>query len=122
MEKGGDMMKQFSQRMGMPGGMFPWAPDSRLQGVWEGRNGELLIVQGDRFRIYPGNAGYVEGLLKIDGERLALYNPEDDNVRPFEYAESEGRLVLRDDAGSLYLYRRLRLGEDQRPAAAAPGK
>jgi hypothetical protein len=126
MEKSREMMKQFSERMGMPGdmtsGMFPWAPGSGLEGIWEGRNGELLIVQGNRFRIYPGHAGYVEGYFQLSGDRLALYNPQDDNVRPFEFAESEGRLVLRDDTGSLYLYRRLRLGGEQDPTALSPGK
>jgi hypothetical protein len=120
MDKGREVMKRFSEGMGMPADMpgviLPWASRSRLEGVWEGRNGELLIVQGDRFRIYPGNAGYVEGYLQLSGDRLAMYNPEDANLRPFEYAESEGRLVLRDDAGSLYLYRRLWLDEEQRPA------
>ena len=126
MAKGGEMMKRFSEGMGVPGdmtgGMLPWASGSRLEGVWEGRNGELLIVQGDRFRIYPGNAGYVEGYLRLSGDRLAMYNPEDANLRPFEYAESQGRLVLRDEAGSLYLYRRLWLDQEQRPAAATPAE
>jgi hypothetical protein len=107
---------------GMPGGTFPWAPGSGLEGVWEGRNGELLIVQGDRFRIYPGSAGYLEGQLKLSGDRLAMYSPQDDEVRPFEYAEKEGRLVLRDDAGSLYLYRRLRLGEPPGPSGPPGGR
>jgi hypothetical protein len=123
MEKGGEMMKQYSDAMQMPEGMgskmLPWPSGSRLEGVWEGRNGELLIVQGNRFRIYPGSAGYVDGYLQLSGDRLALYNPEDANIRPFEYAESEGRLVLRDPAGSLLLYRRLWLDERQAPAAAA---
>jgi hypothetical protein len=126
MTRSREMMKQFSDRMGMPGdmpsGMFPWAPGARLEGVWEGRDGELLIVQGNRFRIYPGHTGYVEGHFQLSGDRLALYNPADDNVRAFELAESEGRLVLRDEAGSLYLYRRLRLEGEQDPAASAPEK
>jgi hypothetical protein len=117
--RGEDMMRRFSEGMGMPGGMFPWGSGSRLEGVWEGRNGELLIVQGDRFRIYPGSAGYVDGYLKLNGDRLAMYSPEDANVRPFEFAESEGRLVLRDDGGALYLYRRLWLDEREEAPAAA---
>ena len=127
-EQGGqmmDQMQQLYQGMGMPGqmgeGMMPWAGGSRLEGVWEGRNGELLIVQGNRFRIYPGSAGYVDGYLQLSGDRLAMYNPEDADARPFEYAEHQGRLVLRDGTGQLYLYRRLWIDEQpgQTPAAGA---
>jgi hypothetical protein len=111
MGKGGEMMNQFSKNMPLPGGgagmqPFPWM-GSRLDGVWEGRDGELLIVQGNRFRIYPGHTGYVDGYLNVSGDRLAMYSPADEAARPFEFAESEGRLVLRDEAGQLFLYRRL---------------
>lgn len=117
MSKGGEMMNQFSQRMPIPGDYtgkqgFPWIP-TRLDGVWEGRSGELLIVQGNRFRIYPGTAGFVDGYIQTRGDRLAMYSPADDSARPFEFAESEGRLVLRDVAGQLFLYRRLWLDETQ---------
>ena len=89
---------------------------NRLDGVWEGRNGELLIVQGSRFRIYPGSAGYVDGYIQLRGDRLALYSPSDESARPFEFAESEGRLALRDAQGQLCLYRRLWLESEQKGA------
>lgn len=114
----GEMMKQFPGGgvPGMPGGgWLPWS-GGRLEGIWEGRNGELLIVQGNRFRIYPGHATYVEGDIRIAGDHLTLHNRGEGEPRAFEYAESEGRLVLRDPQGQLYLYRRLQLGEE--PAAA----
>lgn len=115
-------MSQMMQSFGSgglpgPGQFLPWGGGG-LQGIWEGRNGELLIVQGNRFRIYPGNAGYVEGYMQISGDRLSLYNLDEDQGRPFEYAESDGRLVLRDPAGQIYLYRRLIL--DRGDTAAAP--
>ncbi len=87
-----------------PGRYFQPVP---LEGIWEGRNGELLIVQGDRFRIYPGTAPYVEGYLQTQNDWVILYNPKDGNRRPFEFAEFQGRLVLRDAQGNLYLYRKL---------------
>jgi len=94
---GEDMMK----------GFYPGA--SPLEGVWEGRSGELVIVQGNRFRIYSGSSGYVDGYVHVQDGRLAMYTPGESEARPFEYAESEGRLILRDAAGEVYLYRRLRL-------------
>jgi hypothetical protein len=51
----------------------------------------------------------VDGLVRIRGDRLALYNPADQSAQPFEFAESRGRLVMRDLAGQVYMYRRLRL-------------
>lgn len=112
----GEMMKQFSHRMpaagaptGTAGGWSaPWSA-SQLEGVWEGRNGELLIVQGGRFRIYSPAMQRVDGLIQIRDNRLALYNPQDEHAQPFEFAESRGRLTMRDPAGQTYLYRRLRL-------------
>jgi len=90
-------------------GFYPGA--SPLEGVWEGRNGELVIVQGNRFRIYSGTAGYVDGYVQVQDGRLAMYTPGDEQARPFEYAESQGRLILRDGGGEVYLYRRLRLDD-----------
>jgi hypothetical protein len=108
-----DLMQRFGGRMlepGKRGADWPpgWKP-SRLEGVWEGRDGELLIVQGNRFRIYSREMQRVDGLIQVRGERLALYNPLDEHAQPFEFAESQGRLVMRDFAGQIYLYRRLLL-------------
>ncbi len=86
----------------------PWTL-SRLEGVWEGRDGELLIVQGGRFRIYSRAMQKVDGHIEIRDDRLALYNPATQHTKPFEFAESGGRLIMRGLEGNLYLYRRLRL-------------
>jgi hypothetical protein len=96
-ERGGNLMER----------SYPGA--SPLAGVWEGRNGELVIVQGRRFRIYPGAVEYVDGYVLARDGRMAMYLAGEEEARPFEYSESEGRLVLRDTAGQVYHYRRLRL-------------
>ncbi|WP_133512381.1 hypothetical protein [Candidatus Thiosymbion oneisti] len=106
-----ELMRRFTRQMPLPGGNsgdWPtaWKP-SRLEGVWEGRDGELVIVQGERFRIYSPELQRVDGLMRIRGNRLALYNPLDGHARPFEFTEHQGRLIMRDPAGQLYLYRRL---------------
>lgn len=93
----------------------PWLQDpsaTPFEGIWEGANGELVVVQGDRFRIYAPGATFVDGIVKTQGDRVALYNPVDQQARPFDYAMQQGRLVLRDDAGQLFLYRRLVLGAE----------
>ena len=89
-----------------------------LEGIWEGRNGELLIVQGNRFRIYPGTAAHVEGYLQTQNDQVVLYNPKEASRRPFDFAEFQGRLVLRDAQGNLYLYRKLWWTDPIQPKAA----
>lgn len=103
-----ELMRQFAGQMDRHGYSGRWKP-SRLEGIWEGRNGELLIVQGSRFRIYSPRMQRVDGLMQIRGDRLALYNPLDQQAQPFEFGQSQGRLVMRDLSGQVYLYRRLRL-------------
>lgn len=123
LEKGSEALQQMTEGMKLPsttGIIQPWGTSSRLDGVWEGRNGELLIVQGNRFRIYPGASHYVDGYIQLRGDRLAMYNPENEHIRPFEFAESEGRLALRDPAGTLFLYRRLWLDQPGEEAAQVP--
>ena len=75
------LMQQFARRMLPPGernGDWPRAWQlSRLEGTWEGRDGELVIVQGERFRIYSPELQRVDGLMRVQGNRLALYNPLD---------------------------------------------
>jgi hypothetical protein len=117
----GEAMRQFARGMAGPGGgqSFPWM-GSPLDGVWEGRGGELLIVQGNRFRIYAGSAAHVDGYIMVRTNRVALYNPVDSNAQLYEYAQSHGRLALRDASGQLYLYRRLRLDAPAEANWASP--
>ncbi|MBK1650053.1 hypothetical protein [Rhabdochromatium marinum] len=90
--------------------MERWQP-TKLSGIWEGRDGGLLIVKGYRFRLYQPTAahdpGYIDGFIQQRGDRIALYNPVTHSARPYEFALHQGRLALRDAAGSLFLYRRL---------------
>ncbi len=83
-----------------------WRP-TPFDGIWEERAGGLLIVRGRRFRLYQPNAGYVDGLIQQRGNRVALYNPATQAARPYEFALHQSRLALRDPAGTLFLYRRL---------------
>lgn len=121
----GETMRQLYGHMpgrNSPAGVGRTAPwtTSRLEGIWEGRNGELLIVQGNRFRIYSPGMQRVDGLIQTKDDRLALYNPRDEHAQPFEFAESRGRLVMRDLTGQSYLYRRLRLDGGRSGAATKP--
>ncbi len=91
---------------------WPWGSGSGgLDGIWEGRDGGLMIIRGHRFRLQAAQGGHIEGLFQRRGDRIALYEPTTESVRAYEMAEQQGRLVLRDATGNTYLYRRLWLDE-----------
>jgi len=85
---------------------MPWGA-SPLEGVWEAADGGLLIVQGSFYRLYSPGSGYVDGSIEVAGQRVRMWNPTAGFDLGFEYAQDQGRMVLRDQSGQLYLYRRL---------------
>ena len=91
----------------MPGSP-DYYPRSRLDGSWRGKTGELLIIRSGRFRIYQNPERYHEGLIYLDDKYLALRQTTANVIRKYEYAEKEGRLVLRDVRGNLLLYKKIR--------------
>jgi hypothetical protein len=94
-------------------GSWPWfAPAANtLDGVWEGRDGGLLIVRGPRFRLQAAQGGHIEGRLQRRSDHITLHEPTTGSTRSYEMAMYQGRMVLRDEAGYTYLYRRLWLDE-----------
>ncbi len=105
-----DWMRELPNAVELPG--VPGWKRTRLDGIWEGRAGGLLIVRAHRFRLYSGQGGHIDGLIQQRGDRIAIYDPVRDIVRPYEFAQHQGRLVLRDTGGQVYLYRRLWLDDD----------
>jgi hypothetical protein len=101
----GQMMEGFAPGSPMTGAM-PWGM-SQLEGIWEGSDDGLLIVQGTRYRIYAPFSGYIDGDIRVTGDRIELTNRRESFSQEFEYALDQGRLVLRDRQGQVYLYRRL---------------
>jgi len=106
---GQQQMQQMMQGMGAPQGL-PFGGTS-LDGIWQGRSGEILVIWGNRFRIYADTSRFTEGELRIQGNQLWLHNPTSNTTQRYEYAAHEGRLALRDARGQLLLYRR----SDTRP-------
>ncbi|HSO81077.1 hypothetical protein [Thiocapsa sp.] len=104
----GQMLERFNPGGAMTGTM-PWTAGP-LEGIWEGSDDGLLIVQGGRCRIYAPFSGYIDGDIRIAGDRVELTNRRESFSQEFEYALDQGRLVLRDRQGQIYLYRRLVLG------------
>jgi hypothetical protein len=105
-----DQAQRWGQAMmdGMGKGM-PSGVAGTLEGLWEAAGGGLLIVQGSAYRLYAPNGAYVDGSLALGGDRLRLWNRTAGFAAELEYALDQGRLVLRDQSGQIYLYRRLEL-------------
>ena len=80
---------------------------SQLNGVWRGRSGEVLVISGNQYRIQAGRNRAVQGQLRVQGNRLWLQNAQTNTVNEYDFANHEGRLVLRDRYGQLLLYRRV---------------
>ncbi len=108
----GPMAERFAEQFAVPGGRWgaPWQTGP-LEGLWESPDGGLLIVQGERYRLYDLGSGYIDGRLHIDGTNLVLRHRLQGSRR-FEFALQGDRLALRSADGQLSLYRRLRLDRD----------
>jgi hypothetical protein len=120
MSRMGQMMEQLSA--GTPGaGMMPWGA-SPLEGIWEGNDSGLLIVQGGRYRLYAPFSGFIDGEIRVSGDRVELTNRREQFSQEFEVAQDQGRLVFRDRQGQLYLYRKLDLDEAAKRDQGAPGR
>lgn len=96
----GQMMERFAP------GAAPWGTGP-LEGIWEGSDDGLLIVQGERYRLYAPLSGSIDGDIRVKGDLVELSNPRESFTQEFEYALDQGRLVFRDRHGQIYLYRRL---------------
>lgn len=101
---GQQQAQQMMRGMGAPQGL-PFVGTS-LDGIWQGRSGEVLVIWGQRFRIYSDSNRFTEGDLRVQGNQLWLHNPMSNTTQRYEYAAHEGRLALRDVNGQLLLYRR----------------
>ncbi len=89
--------------------------EGSLDGVWEDSQDGLLIIQGHDYRIYSSGKGFIEGSLHLETDRIELTNPRENFTQSFEFALNQDRLVLRNQSGQVFLYRRLALGQGSRP-------
>ena len=84
-----------------------WSRPGPLDGDWEDPAGNLLSVANGRFRISQSRDRYTEGYLRLEtGKILSMRIRNSDYKRYYEYATQEEKLVLRDSAGNLLLFRR----------------
>lgn len=83
------------------------AQTTALEGIWEDNQGGLLIVQRQRYRLYASCQGAIDGDIVVGNGRVALTNQRENFTQSFEFALDQGRLVLRNHNGDVFLYRLL---------------
>ncbi len=105
---GMDQARRWGQSMidGLGKGMSTGST-AALEGLWEAAGGGLLIVRAGRYRLYAPNGVFADGSLAASGDRVRMWNRTAGFAAELEYALDQGRLVLRDQSGQLYLYRQL---------------
>lgn len=82
-------------------------PQSPMDGIWQGQGGEIVLVMYGHFRIYANADNFRDGRYAVRDNWLVMHDPETGAEKAFEYALSEGRLVLRGEEGHLLLFRQL---------------
>jgi hypothetical protein len=80
---------------------------SLVDGIWIGQSGEIILVMYGHFRIYASAETYRDGRFEISGNRLAMLDPETGYVMEFDYLLDDGRMILRNDAGGIMLFKQL---------------
>ena len=59
------------------------------------------------FRIYASAEVYQDGRFEILGQRLVMYDLQSDRRMVFQYYLEDGRMILRNAAGDLLLFKQL---------------
>jgi len=79
-----------------------------LTGRWQGRGGAVMIIRQGWFRIFRTKNKFRDGRIMItDATHFELIDLQTGSVRYYEFAESEGRLILREPNGGILLFRRI---------------
>jgi len=77
-----------------------------LEGNWEGQGGVKLLVHGDRFTLAKESQSTpVQGLIQTHQQYVAMRPRDSQMIQYYEFAISDGRMVLRDTFGNLLLFR-----------------
>lgn len=93
---------------GYPAPPTPYPPAVDLDGSWQGESGEILVIKGGQFRIYQDRRNYHQGRIAYpEPGILVLQELQSGQARPYQFAESEGRLLLLDLSGNLLRYIRV---------------
>lgn len=79
-----------------------------LDGIWQGRQGDVLMIKDGNARLLGYNHAVAEEAeINLQPTRMVLRSISTGIERAYDYAYRDGRLALRDANGNILLYRRL---------------
>ncbi len=82
-------------------------PEFVLTGTWQGQSGVVMVIEQGVFRVFRSPHQYRDGRIWItDATHFELIDLQTGLTRYYEFAESQGRLILRDPYGEMLLFRR----------------
>lgn len=76
-----------------------------LDGSWQGVGQDVLIIRGDRFRLYMNANQFRDGYISVKGNQLTMIVPNEKTQRTFEFAEFNGFLALKTEQGQVLRYK-----------------
>ena len=97
-------------------------PLSPVDGIWLGRGGEIVLVMYGHFRIYASAEVYQDGRFEIHGNRLIMQDLQSDRRMIFQYYLEDGRMILRNAAGDLLLFKQLPIPIPPYTLMGSPGE
>lgn len=80
---------------------------SPLNGIWQGQQGEIVLVMYGHFRVYASPDVYRDGDYEIRDGYIIMRDPKTGMQKPYEYVLDKGRMVMRDSDGDLLLFRQM---------------
>lgn len=92
-----------------------------FDGVWQGVGGEILEINGNRFRLNAGPDRQGSGTLTLAGDRLIWQIMPAGTAVEYEWVMSGGRFVLRDASGQTLFFVRRDPGGGPGPMGQQPG-
>lgn len=84
------------------------APAASLDGIWELNNGGVVIIRGDRARLYLARDRYQDFVIAYDQQHLNWAPLTGGNASRYRYQVRDGRMVMQDKDGNYLLLRRRR--------------
>ncbi len=90
--------------MSNPMGVF--ANSASLDGVWRAAGGDLLIIEGNRFKIYSGQQSS-QSTFVIQNNQFIIHDPISSQARQYNFQQQGENIALQDEQGQILYFQRI---------------